>query len=429
MRSIQVTVNQIGMTGGSMTRNGLAASVSEFSLKMDEVVIVSYARTPMGSFNGSLASVSATDLGAAAVRGALTKIQLNSEHVEELIMGCVLQANLGQAPAKQVARAAGLPDSVVCSVVNKVCASGMKALAMATNAIKCGQAECIIVGGMENMSQVPFYVPEARKGLSYGDKTLVDGIARDGLKDAYNQEPMGIAAELCAATHGLTREAQDAYAIESFTRATNAWANGWFHGEIVPVEVKDRRGNKTLVTEDDTYKNAQFDKIPKLKPCFKADGTVTAATSSPLSDGACAMILMTMRKATALHLRPLARVLATADAEQDPDWFTTSPAYAIPKAIHRAQLTIDQMDYFEINEAFAAVALANMKLMDITARKDRVNAFGGAVALGHPLGCSGARIVITLMNVLQHFHGRFGAAGICNGGGGASAVVIENLVL
>jgi len=396
---------------------------------LNEVVIVSVARTPIGSFNGGLSSVKATTLGSIAIRGALSKIQLDPSHVEEVMMGCVLQANLGQAPARQAALGAGLPESVVCTTVNKVCASGMKALAMATQSIQTGNAECIVVGGMESMSQTPYYIDGCRKGMPFGNNVLVDGVNRDGLLNAYDQTPMGISAEATAKKYSVTREQQDEYAINTFKRAAAAWKEHLFDSEIVPVEVTDKKGNITLIAEDETYKVAQFDKIPKLKPSFLAtNGTVTAASSSPLSDGAAAIIVMSAQKAKSLNITPLARILSTADAEQAPEWFTTSPSIAMPKAIHKAGLSLNDVDYFEINEAFAVVALANMQIMGFNAdQKHRTNYYGGAVALGHPLGCSGARIVCTLLSVLRNQNGKIGCAGICNGGGGASAVVIEKL--
>lgn len=398
---------------------------------MNEVVIVSSVRTPIGSFNGSLSSVPATELGSIAIRGALEKINLNPIHVEEVFMGCVLQANLGQAPSRQAALGAGLPLGVSCTTVNKVCASSMKAISFAMQAIQTGNAECIVAGGMENMSQVPFYMTSTNKNARHGGPQMVDGTARDGLSDAYDNSSMGIAAELCAETHNISREQQDAFAIASAKRAISAWEENKTTDEVIPVAVKDKKGNVSMVTRDDfMLKGPLYDKIPKLRPCFKDNGTVTAANSSSISDGACAIVLMSASKAAELGIAPLARVLACADAAQAPEWFTTAPSLAVPKAVSRAGLSMEDIDFFEVNEAFAVVALANTKILHdgcAQVTSDRVNMHGGAVAIGHPLGVSGGRVVVTLLNVLSQNGGRYGAAGICNGGGGASAIVIERL--
>jgi acetyl-CoA C-acetyltransferase len=389
-----------------------------------EVYIVSAVRTPLGSFGGTLAGVSATKLGAIAIKGALEKINLDPKLVNEVFMGSVIQANLGQAPARQAAKFAGLPDSVACTTVNKVCASGMKSIALATQAILLGDADIVIAGGMENMSQVPFYLENNRWGAKYGNGVVVDGLAKDGLTDVYGNVPMGNCADLCAKEHNFTREEQDAFAIESYKRSAAAWSSNKFKEEIVPVEIVTKKGT-ILFAEDEEYKNVNFDKIPGLKAVFSKDGTVTAANASTMNDGAAALVLMSKEKADALGLKPLAKIRGYADAEQAPEWFTTTPSLALPKAAEKAGLKVSDIDYFELNEAFAVVGLVNMKLMNLDSSKVNVN--GGAVSLGHPLGCSGARVIVTLINVLKQNNGKIGGAAICNGGGGASALVIENM--
>lgn len=389
-----------------------------------EVYIVSAVRTPMGSFGGTLAGMSATKLGAVAIKGALDKIKLDPALVNEVFMGSVIQANLGQAPARQAAKFAGLPDNVNCTTVNKVCASGMKAISLAAQAIMLGDSDVVIAGGMENMSQVPFYLENNRWGAKYGNGVVIDGLAKDGLTDVYGNVPMGNCADLCAKEYNFTREDQDTFAIESYKRSAAAWAAGKFKEEIVPVEIVTKKGT-VLFTEDEEYKNVNFDKIPGLKAVFSKDGTVTAANASTMNDGAAALVLMSKEKAEALGLKPLAKIKGYADAEQAPEWFTTTPSVALPKAAEKAGLKVSDIEYFELNEAFAVVGLANMKLMNLDASKVNVN--GGAVSLGHPLGCSGARVIVTLINVLKQNNAKFGGAAICNGGGGASAVVIENM--
>lgn len=389
-----------------------------------EVYIVSAVRTPLGSFGGALAGVSSTKLGAIAIKGALDKIKLDPTLVNEVFMGSVLQANLGQAPARQAAKFAGLPDNVNCTTINKVCASGMKSISLAVQAIMLGDADIVVAGGMENMSQVPFYLENNRWGAKYGNGTVIDGIAKDGLIDVYGNVPMGNCAELCAKELNFTREQQDAFAIESYKRSAAAWAAGKFKEEIVPVEIVTKKGT-VLITEDEEYKNVNFEKIPGLKPVFQKDGTVTAANASTMNDGAAALVLMSKEKADALGLKPLAKIKGYADAEQAPEWFTTTPAIAVPKAVEKAGLKMSDIEYFELNEAFAVVGLANMQLMKLDPSKVNVN--GGAVSLGHPLGCSGARVIVTLINVLKQNSAKYGAAGICNGGGGATSLVIENM--
>lgn len=389
-----------------------------------EVYIVSAVRTPIGSFGGTLAAISATKLGAIAIKGAIDKINLDPKLVNEVFMGSVLQANLGQAPARQAAKFAGLPDNVNCTTINKVCASGMKSIALATQAIMLGDADVVIAGGMENMSSVPFYLENNRWGAKYGNGVIVDGIAKDGLIDVYGNVPMGNCAEVCAKEYKFSREEQDAFAVESYKRSASAWTDGKFKEEIVPVEVKTKKGD-ILFSEDEEYKSVNFEKIPTLKPVFIKDGTVTAANASSMNDGAAALVLMSKEKAESLGLKPLAKIKAYADAEQAPEWFTTTPAIAVPKAVEKAGLKINDINFFELNEAFSVVGLANMKLMNLDPTKVNVN--GGAVSLGHPLGASGARIVVTLINVLKQNKAKYGAAGICNGGGGATAIVIENM--
>jgi len=389
-----------------------------------EVYIVSAVRTPMGSFGGTLAGTSATKLGAAAIKGALDKIKLDPKEVQEVYMGSVLQANLGQAPARQAAKFAGLPDNVNCTTVNKVCASGMKSIMLGAQSIMLGDADVVVAGGMENMSSVPYYAENNRWGSKYGNVTLVDGLAKDGLTDVYHNYAMGNAAELCASEHKITREEQDAFAIESYKRSAAAWAAGKFKEEVIPVTIATKKGDVEFA-EDEEYKNVMFDKIPALKPVFIKDGTVTAANASTMNDGAAAVVLMSKEKAEKLGIKPLAVIKGYADAEQAPEWFTTSPAKAVPLAVAKAGLKMDDISYYELNEAFSVVGLANCKLMNL--QSDKVNVNGGAVSLGHPLGASGARIIVTLINVLKQNNAKYGAAGICNGGGGASALVIENV--
>lgn len=391
---------------------------------MNEVVIVSAVRTPIGSFGGGLAPLTATELGAAAIRGALDRAGVRPEQVEEVIMGNVVSANLGQAPARQAALKAGLPPDVRCTTVNKVCASGTKAIMYAAQTIQLGQADIIVAGGMESMSNVPYYVPKARFGYKYGHAELVDGLAKDGLIDVYDQCAMGVFADATARRYAISREEQDEYAMQSYRRSAQATESGQFGSEVVPVEVPGKKG-PVLITEDEEYKNVIFDKVPTLKPAFTKDGTVTAANASTINDGAAALVIMSLSKARELGLKPMARILGYADAEQEPAWFTTTPALAVPAALKRAGVTATEVDYYEVNEAFSVVPLAFSRLLDIP--QDKLNVFGGAVSLGHPLGASGARIVTTLTNVLQQRQGGIGAVGICNGGGGASALVIERM--
>lgn len=391
---------------------------------MKEVVIVSMARTPIGKFMGGLSNLSASKLGAVAIKKALEKINLNPQLVEEVYMGNVLQAGEGQAPARQAALLAGLPHSVPCTTINKVCASGMKAVAMAAQAIKSGDAEIIIAGGMENMSLVPHYL-QARNGIKFGNVNLADGMVFDGLTDAYDQVHMGTFADLCAKEHNISRERQDEFAVNSYKRSANAWQNEKFKDEIAPVEIPQRNGSILTIDRDEEYTNVNLEKIPTLKAVFTKDGTVTAANASTLNDGAAALVLMSAEKATALGLKPLARIISYADAAQDPKWFTTAPALAVPKALSKANLSIKDVDFFELNEAFSVVGLVNIDLMGLN--PERVNVNGGAVALGHPLGMSGARIIMSLITVLQQNNAKIGAAGICNGGGGAGAMIVEKL--
>lgn len=391
---------------------------------MKEVVIVSATRTAIGSFGGSLAGFTATQLGSFVIKSAIEKAGLKPEQIQEIYMGNVLSANLGQAPATQAAIYAGLP-SLPATTVNKVCASGMKAIMLAAQSIALGQNDIAIAGGMESMSNVPYYLDKARNGYRLGHGQITDGLLKDGLWDVYNDYHMGSAAELCAVECNISREEQDAFAIESYKRSQDAQAKGKFQQEITPVEMKDKKGDITIFAEDEEPKAVKFDKIPSLKPVFKKDGTVTAANASTLNDGAAAVVLMSKEKADELGIKPLARIVSYADAQQAPEWFTTAPSKAIPLALHRAGLTAEQIDYFEINEAFSVVSLANNQLLKLDA--DKVNVNGGAVSLGHPLGASGARIIVTLLSVLQQNKGKYGAAGICNGGGGASAIVLENL--
>jgi acetyl-CoA C-acetyltransferase len=392
---------------------------------MKEVYIVSATRTPIGSFGGSLASVSAIKLGATAVKGAMQKINLDAKMVNEVFFGNVISAGLGQAPATQVAAASGLGFDIPCTLVNKVCASGMKAIMLGAQSIMLGQNDVVVTGGMESMSNIPYYLPKARYGYKYGDGQLIDGLTYDGLTDVYNHCAMGVCADNTAKEMKISREDQDAYAINSYKRSAAAWSAGKFKDEIVPVEITGKKGDVTLFAEDEEYKNVNFDKIPGLKPVFTKEGTVTAANASTINDGAAAVILMSKEKAQELGIKPIARILGFADAAQDPMWFTTTPSIAIPKAIKAAGIDAKTIGYYEINEAFSAVAIANNTKLGLDPTKVNVN--GGAVALGHPLGASGARITITLANVLKQNNASIGVAGICNGGGGASAIVLERL--
>ncbi len=387
-----------------------------------EVVIVSAARTPIGSFLGSLSTIPATQLGAVAIKGALEKINLKPELVQEVLMGNVVQAGVGQAPARQAALGAGIPDSVPCTTVNKVCSSGLKAVMQGAQAIALGDANIIVAGGMENMSLIPHYM-HLRNGQKFGPKTMEDGMQKDGLVDAYDHQAMGVSADLCAKEHGFSREEQDQFAIKSYERSKKAWDEGKFDNEVVPVEVPQRRGEPVVVSQDEEFKNIKMEKIPQLRAAFTKEGTVTAANASTINDGAGAVVLMSKEKADELGLTPLATIKSYADAAQEPKWFTTAPSKALPKAIAKAGIAIDDVDYFEFNEAFSVVGLANMKILGLS--DENVNVNGGAVSLGHPLGCSGVRILITLMNVLQQNSAKLGAAAICNGGGGASAMIIE----
>ncbi len=389
---------------------------------MKEVVIVSVARTPIGSFLGVLSGIPATKLGAIAIKGALEKINLPPAAVEEVLMGNVVQAGTGQAPARQAALFAGIPNTVPCTTVNKVCASGMKAIMQGAQSIALGDTSIVVAGGMENMSLIPHYL-YMRNGQKFGPATLEDGMQKDGLVDVYDQQAMGVCADLCASEHQFSREDQDAFAIQSYERSAKAWAAGKFADEVVPVEVPQRRGEPIIVSEDEEFKNVKMDKIASLRPAFTKDGTVTAANASTINDGAAAVVLMSAEKAAEFKLTPLATIKSFADAAQEPKWFTTAPAKALPKALAKANLDLKDVDYFEFNEAFSVVGLANMKLLGL--KDTKVNVNGGAVSLGHPLGCSGARIVITLLSVLQQNDGKIGAAAICNGGGGASALILE----
>jgi acetyl-CoA C-acetyltransferase len=392
---------------------------------MKEVVIVSAVRTPIGSFGGSLKDISATKLGAAAIKGALAKAGIKPDQVQDVLMGCVIQSNLGQAPARQAAKFAGLPNSVNCTTVNKVCASGMKAISQAVQSIMLGDADIVVAGGMESMSNVPFYAESMRWGNKYGNTAFIDGLAKDGLTDVYDGKAMGNAAELCAKECGISREDQDKFAIDSYKRSQAAWEKGLFNDEVVQVEIPQRKGDPILFSKDEEPYNVKFDKIPSLNPAFQKDGTVTAANASTMNDGAAALVLMSKEKATELGLKPIARILSYADAEQAPEWFTTTPSLAVPKAVAKAGLQMSDINYWELNEAFAVVGIENSKRMKLDPSK--VNVHGGAVSIGHPLGASGARIIVTLINVLKANNARYGAAGICNGGGGASAMVIERL--
>ncbi len=388
----------------------------------DQVVIVSAARTPIGSFMGSLSNISAPALGAIAIKGALEKINLDSTLVDEVLMGCVVQSGMGQAPARQAAIKAGIPNHVPCTTINKVCASGMKSIMMGAQAITNGDAEIVVAGGMENMSMIPHYT-HLRAGIKFGSATLEDGLQKDGLEDAYDQKAMGVFADLCAVEYGISRETQDEFAINSYQKSAKAWASGKFKAEVIPVSIPQRRGEPIIFAQDEEYTNVKLEKIPQLNPAFTKEGTVTAANASTLNDGAAAVILMKASKAKTLGLNPLAIILSFADAAHEPKWFTTAPAKALPKALQKAGVDIKVVDFFEFNEAFSVVGVVNTNLLNIDANK--VNVHGGAVSLGHPLGCSGARIIVTLVHTLLQNEGKIGAAAICNGGGGASAMVIS----
>ncbi|MCB0409634.1 MAG: acetyl-CoA C-acyltransferase [Flavobacteriales bacterium] len=391
---------------------------------MREVYIISAVRTPIGSFMGSLSTVDAPKLGAAAIKGALSKGNLSAEHVDEVFMGNVLQANVGQAPARQAAMFAGINENVPCTTVNKVCASGMKAISLGAQSIMTGDNECVVVGGMENMSLVPHYY-NARNGVKLGDIKLIDGMVKDGLTDVYNRVHMGVCAEKCAKEKNISREEQDAFAIESYKRSAAAWETGKFDNEVVPVEIPQRKGDPIIFLKDEEYLNVKMEKIPALSPVFDKEGTVTAANASTLNDGASALILMSKEKMESLGLKAIAKIVSYADAAQAPEWFTTAPSLAIPKALKKANLSVADIDFWELNQAFSVVGIANTKELGLDPSKVDVN--GGAVSLGHPLGNSGSRIIVTLINVLKQNGGKLGAAGICNGGGGASAMVIENV--
>jgi len=393
-------------------------------MKTKEVVIVSVARTPIGSFMGSLSKIPAPKLGAIAIKGALDKINLNPNLIDEVFMGNVVSAGIGQAPARQAAIFAGIPDTVPCSTINKVCASGMKSVMLAAQSISLGDTEIVVAGGMENMSSIPHYL-HGRQGTKFGPTTLEDGMQKDGLVDAYDKVAMGVCADACATKYGFSREDQDAYAIQSYQRSSEAWKSGKFSDEIIPVEIPQRRGAPILMIEDEEYKNVKMDKIPSLRAAFSKEGTVTAANASTINDGGAALILMSTEKALELKLTPIAKIKSFADAAHEPEWFTTAPSKAIPKALSKANITIDDVDYFELNEAFSVVGLANMKILNL--KSERVNVNGGAVSLGHPLGVSGARIIIALTSILKQNNAKIGAAGICNGGGGASAMILESI--
>ena len=392
---------------------------------MKEVYIISAVRTPIGSFGGALKSFTATQLGAIAIKGALAKASINPGLVNDVLMGCVIQANLGQAPARQAAKFAGLPNETNCTTINKVCASGMKAVSLAAQSIMLGDADIVIAGGMESMTNVPFYTDSMRWGNKYGNTQMTDGLAKDGLTDVYDGKAMGNAAELCAGTCGISRQQQDDFAVQSYQRSQAAVNAGRFANEIVTVEIEQRKGGPILFSKDEEPFNVKFDKIPELKGAFQKDGTVTAANASTMNDGAAALLLMSKEKAEELGLKPIAKILSFADAEQAPEWFTTTPSLAVPKAVQKAGLKMEDISYWELNEAFAVVGIENTKRMKLDPAKVNVN--GGAVSIGHPLGCSGARIIVTLINVLKQNNARYGAAGICNGGGGASAMVIESI--
>jgi acetyl-CoA C-acetyltransferase len=390
---------------------------------MKEVVIVSAVRTPIGSFGGSLSSVSATELGAVAIKGAIKKAGISNELVCEVFMGNVLQANIGQAPARQAAIFAGISENVPCTTINKVCASGMKSIMIAAQTIMCGENDIVVAGGMENMSSTPHYLSQGRKGQKLGNMQLVDGMVKDGLTDVYTNSHMGLCAETCANEMGFSREQQDSFAIESYKRSKESWKNGKFSDEIVSVNVPQKKGDALIISEDEEFKNVKIEKIPSLRPVFDKEGTITAANASTLNDGASALILMSAEKALELNITPLAKIRSFADAAQEPKWFTTAPAKALKIALQKSGMSTNEIDYFELNEAFSVVGLANIKILNLDAEKVNVN--GGAVSLGHPLGSSGSRIVVSLINVLKQNKSKIGAAGICNGGGGASAIIIE----
>ncbi|HLK28476.1 MAG TPA: acetyl-CoA C-acyltransferase [Puia sp.] len=390
-----------------------------------EVYIISAVRTPIGSFGGSLKDFSATQLGAIAIKGAIEKAGVKPTQIQDVLMGCVLQANLGQAPARQAAKFASLPNEVACTTINKVCASGMKAIAQAAQSILLGDADIVVAGGMESMSNVPYYSPKLRWGNKYGDVVLVDGLAKDGLTDVYDGKAMGNAAELCAKECGISREEQDAFAIQSYKRSQAASNEGKFKDEIVPVEIPQKKSEPVLFAKDEEPFNVKFEKIPELKSAFQKDGSVTAANASTMNDGAAALVLMSKEKANELGLKPIAKIISYADAEQAPEWFTTTPSVAVPKAVAKAGLKMEDISYWELNEAFSVVGIENSRRMKLDPAKVNVN--GGAVSIGHPLGCSGARIIVTLIHILKQNNAKYGAAGICNGGGGASAMVIENV--
>lgn len=392
-------------------------------MKNKEVVIVSVGRTPIGSFMGSLSKITAPKLGAIAIQGALNKIKLNPNLIDEVFMGNVVSAGLGQAPARQAALLAGISENVPCTTINKVCSSGMKAIMLAAQSIALGDTNIVVAGGMENMSSIPHYL-HGRQGTKFGPTTLEDGMQKDGLLDAYDKVAMGVCADACATKFEFSREDQDAYAIQSYQRSSEAWKSGKFSDEIIPVEIPQRKGPSMIMSEDEEYKNIKLEKIPNLRAAFTKDGTVTAANASTINDGGAALILMSAEKALELNLKPLAKIKSYADAAHEPKWFTTAPSKAIPKALEKIDMSIDEIEYFELNEAFAVVGLANMKIMGLN--NDSVNVNGGAVSLGHPLGVSGARIIISLISVLKQNNAKIGAAGICNGGGGASAMIIES---
>lgn len=392
---------------------------------MKEVVIVSAVRTPMGSFGGIFSSIPATKLGSYAIKGAIEKCGIDKEIIDEVFMGNVLQANLGQAPARQAAIEAGLSEKIPCTTINKVCSSGMKSIMIGTQSILSGDNEVVVVGGMENMSLVPHYLSNSRNGQKLGDFKVLDGLVHDGLTDVYNNKHMGLCAETCAKDMSFSREEQDKFAIESYTRSANAWKENKFNDEIISVEVPQRKGDNLIINEDEEYKKVIIDKIPNLRPVFSKEGTITAANASTINDGASALILMSLEKANELNIKPIAKIISYADAAHEPEWFTTAPSNAVELALKKGEIDKSQVDFFELNEAFSVVGLANMKLLDISS--DIVNVNGGAVSLGHPLGSSGSRIVVTLISVLKQNNASIGVAGICNGGGGASAIVIKSM--
>jgi len=392
---------------------------------MKEVVIVSAVRTPMGSFRGVFSNISATKLGATAIEGAIKKIDLDKKNIDELFMGNVLQANLGQAPARQAAILAGLSKETPCTTINKVCSSGMKAIIIGAQSILSGDNDVVVVGGMESMSMVPHYLDKSRSGQKLGDMILIDGLVKDGLTDVYNKTHMGLCAETCAEEMNFSREEQDDFAIESYKKSANSWANNLFSNEVISVTIPQRKGDDLIISEDEEYKKVLLEKIPNLRPVFKKEGTITAANASTINDGASALILMSKEKADELKLKPLAKIKSYSDAAQEPEWFTTAPAKALPIALKKASLNIDEIDLFELNEAFSVVGLANIDKLKI--KSEKVNINGGAVSLGHPLGSSGSRIVVTLIHALKQNNSKYGAAAICNGGGGASAMIIENI--